>query len=355
MGSPGSLSWEREPIVSKQFNKGLAVALACGLSLGILTLGSTAGAVGDHAVAIPQKASAHRAVVWLASQVNAKGYLTSGGSPDLSDTTLAILALAAAGGEHAVALRALKYVEGHVGAYVNYDGHDGPGQLATLILDAHAMGVNPTKFGGTNLVKRLLATLQTSGPNAGLFGVQDPTYDGAYRQGFALAALAAAGVKKKSEVGTAITWLKDQQCSNGGWEAFRSTSIACTASDPDTYTGPDTNSTALAVEGLAAQRATFTHNPSGFFVGLQAADGGWGYYGGTSDPDSTGLVIQALVALHDSVSASRFQKGTKDPVSALLSFQLKSGAFYYPVPPNSASDLATEQAVPALVAKAFPF
>jgi hypothetical protein len=325
------------------------------MSLGILTFGSIAGSVGDRAVALPQKAAAHRAVVWLAAQVNAKGYLTSGGSPDLSDTTLAILALEAAGGEHAVALRALKYMEGHVDAYVNDDGHDGPGGLATLILDAHVLGVSPTKFGGTNLVARLLATLQSSGPNAGLFGVQDPTYDGTYRQGLALAALAAAGVDKKSEVGTAITWLKDQQCSNGGWEAYRNTSIACTPSNPNTYSGPDTNSTALAVEGLVAQHATFTHAPVGFFVGLQAADGGWGYYGGSSDPDSTALVIQALVALHDPVSARRFQKGSKDPASALLSFQLKSGAFYFPGPPNTVSDLSTEQAVPALVSKAFPF
>jgi hypothetical protein len=341
--------------MSKHLNRGRRAALACALSLGIVTVASTAGATGDRAVTLPQKAAAHRAVVWLAGQVNAKGYIGSSGSPDLSDTTLAILALAAAGGERTVALRASTYVEGHIHAYAVVGGHDGAGQLATLILDAHVVGVNPTKFGGTNLVARLLATQRTSGADAGLFGVQDPTYDGAYRQGLALAALAVAGVRTGAAVRAGVTWLKAQQCPNGGWEAYRSTSVACTPSDPTTYSGPDTNSTALAVEGLVAQRATFTHAPVGFLVGLQASDGGWGSYGGSSDPDSTALVIQALVALHDSVSASRFRKGTKDPVTALLSFQLKNGAFYYPVPPNSPSDYATEQAVPALMSKAFPF
>ena len=50
--------------------------------------------------------------------------------------------------------------------------------------------MSPTSFGGTNLVARLLATQRTTGTDAGLFGAQDPTFDGAYRQGLALAALA---------------------------------------------------------------------------------------------------------------------------------------------------------------------
>ena len=74
--------------------------------------------------------------------------------------------------------------------YVRVDGSDGPGQLALLILDAHAMGVNPKAFGATDLVSCLLATERTSGTDKVLFGAQDATYDGAYRQGLSLAALA---------------------------------------------------------------------------------------------------------------------------------------------------------------------
>jgi hypothetical protein len=289
--------------------------------------------------------------------VNTKGYVSFSGNPDISDTTLVVLALAAAGGEHATAVRALNYLKSHVNAYVTDGGHDGAGQLATLILDARSLGESPTSFGGTNLVKRLLKTMRTTGPDAGLFGVQDPTYDGAYRQGLALAALAAAGMRGSSTLAPAISWLQRQQCANGGWEAFRSsTTSACPPSDPTTYSGPDTNSTALAVQGLVAQRAKIHHNPVSFLKLLQSAGGGWGYYGGAADPDSTALVIQSLVALHDSVSSTTFRKGSKDPASALFSFQLGDGAFYYPTgsPPNTPNGLATEQAIPALMSKAFP-
>jgi hypothetical protein len=342
-------------------------ALVGGITISALCAGGTAWARGATApssvvaksvVTLPQKPAAHKAAVWLASKVNAKGFVTFSGTPDVSDTTLVVLALAAAGSEHATALRSLSYLKAHVNAYVTSGGHDGAGQLATLILDAHEMRQSPTSFGGTNLVKRLLKTMRSTGHDAGLFGVQDPTYDGAYRQGLALAALAAAGVRGTSQLAPAISWLKRQQCAGGGWEAYRlSTTSLCPASDPATFTGPDTNSTAVAVEGLAAQRAKPHHNPVSFFTLLESASGGWGYFGGSADPDSTALVIQALVSLHDSVSATTFRKGTKDPASALLSFQLSSGAFYYPSggSPNVASGLATEQAIPALMNKAFSF
>ena len=69
-------------------------------------------------------------------------------------------------------MRRLSYLEANANSYITVESADGPGQLANLILDAHAMGVDPTNFGGTNLVARLLATEQTSGPDAGLFGTE---------------------------------------------------------------------------------------------------------------------------------------------------------------------------------------
>ena len=55
-------------------------------------------------------------------------------------------------------------------------------------------------FGGTgtknNLVDRLLATERTTGTDKGLFGASDPSFDGAFRQGLALAALAVTHVAK---------------------------------------------------------------------------------------------------------------------------------------------------------------
>src|SRR6202041_2968453 len=117
----------------------------------------------------------------------------------------------------------LSYMEANVNDYVPQDGADGPGQLALLILDAHALGADPTSFGGTNLVARLLATEETSGKNAGLFGTKSQVNDfqaGVYAQGLALAALAATGDTKGSSIRTAESWLLDQQCADGGWTSY---------------------------------------------------------------------------------------------------------------------------------------
>jgi hypothetical protein len=312
--------------------------------------------------------SAELGAGWLARQLTPGGYLlsaTSPGQPDLIATANAVLAMASAG-LRSPASRALIYLEGHINSYVVVGGADGPGQLAVLILDAHAMGVDPRSFGGTSLVERLLATERSSGPNTGLFGVQDPTFDGAYRQGLALAALAAAGVMGTPEVNTAVAWLTGQQCPDGGWTSFISVSNPCTGS-PSAFEGPDTNSTALAIVGLEAEgglsvsAATAATN---FLVGAQDTDAGWGFFPnapgspGSTDPDSTSLVIQAIVALGHSPVNAPFVVGGSNPYATLHGFQLTSGsgrgAFSFPGTPGP-NTLATYQAVPAMAGVTLPF
>jgi hypothetical protein len=284
---------------------------------------------------VPQVTSAIAGANWLAGQLTSAGYIPVAGEPaqpDLSATANAVLALASAGSD-AAATKALVYLEGEVNAYVTVDGSDGPGQLSLLILGAHALRVSPTSFDGTNLVSRLLATEQTSGPEAGLFGAQAATYDGAYRQGLSLSALAAAGVTGTSAVQAAVRWLDDQQCPDGGWTSLITTDNPCNG-DPADYTGPDTNSTAQAIEGLSAQGALATKaakRASRFIATGQDSDGGWGYEPnaadapGSTDPDSTALVIQAVLALGKSPASAAYDKGGANPISALLSFQLASG------------------------------
>jgi hypothetical protein len=319
--------------------------------------------------ALPQVSSALSGATWLAGQLNSSGYVpssTSPGTPDLTSTVNVVLALASAHYDAAASHQALTYLESHVNAYVKVDGSDGPGQLALLILDAHALGVNPEAFGGTNLVSRLLATERTSGASKGLFGAQSPTYDGAFRQGLSLAALAGAGVTTGSQVGSAETWLLGQQCPDGGWTSFISSGNPCDGNPAD-YEGPDTNSTALAIQGLSAQGALGA-KPAGmaqsFLTTAEDHDGGWGYEPnakgapGSTDPDSTALVIQAILALGLSPSATTYVRGSADPVSTELSFQLTSGsgkgAFEYPGE-TGADMLATYQAVPAVAGVKLPF
>ena len=354
----------------------VAVAAAVPLLLGLAPT-ATAGAVTTpSSPTLPQVPVARSAAQWLANQLTPQGYFPNApGStvPSLDSTANTILALTAANVDLPGAEAALTYLEGNVNAYVTQSGSDGPGQLALLILDAESLGASPTSFGGTNLVARLLATEQASGTNAGMFGTTAQTAGfaaGSYEQGLALAALAAAGVKGTSQVNAATTWLQSQECPDGGWSFSNQTIDGCVVS-PNNYPGPegpDNNSTAVAVQGLIAQGALSAAQQAtvlSFYTAGQDADGGWSYYPntvsapGSTDPDSTSYVIQALVALGQSPTGSTLTKGTATPVSVLLSFQLTTGtdagAFFFPPAPAPASSLATYQAVPALAGLAFPF
>ena len=319
---------------------------------------------------LPMVATARQGAQWLAGNFTTQGYIpTAPGSaqPDLSSTAQSVLALSAANVDLATARSGLAYLEGHVNAFATSKGVDIPGKLAVLILDAEALGADPQAFGGSDLVARLLATEQQVGPDRGLFGTEAQAADfaaGGYTQGLALTALAAADVRGPAP---AVDWLIHEQCPDGGWTAPDNTDNACDGTPAD-FGGPDTNSTALALEGLAAQGAvtpTISGAAIAFLASAQDPDGGWSYFPntrttpGSTDPDSTALVIQALIALGVSPTGPRFTKAAGDPVSALLSFRLTSGrdagAFYFPPAPAPASLVATYQAVPALAGLASPF
>ncbi len=324
-------------------------------------------------VPLPQSMAARKGAEWLALQFTSPGFIpTAPGSStaDLSATAQSVLALSAANVDLGMAQSGLAYLASHQATYVTDEGAIGPGQVALLILDAVALGADPRDFGGVNLVTELLSTQQTTGSGAGLFGTaaQVTGYAaGTYQQGLALAALAAAGVRGGSAVSSGVTWLIGEQCPGGGWTTPDLAVNTCSGI-PSNYSGPDTNSTSLAVEGLAAQGALsqpIATKALTFLTTGQDPDGGWGYYPntsatpGTTDPDSTSLVIQGLLALGVSPSSAAFVRGSSDPVSALMAFQLTSGSgaggFYYPPAPAPADLLATYQAVPALEGLAFPF
>ena len=136
--------------------------------------------------------------------------------------------------------------------------------------------------------------------NTGLYGSTDPSSDAVYRQSLAILGLQAAGIRPAP---TAIRWLVDQQCSDGSFQSYRAdTSAPCAASDPQAFTGPDTNSTALAALALyavgeerAAARAGDALVRGTKRTGNLAA---WPYnFGGTPDASSTGLVVNALAAI----------------------------------------------------------
>ena len=308
---------------------------------------------------------------YLARQISANGGFVTGfgGGPDLSSTAYAVLGLHAAGVGAAASDQAIGYLESQVPTgLTNFDGTDDPGRIGYTILAAVSAGRDPRHFGGTaaenDLVARLLATSRTTGSDTGLFGADDPSFDGSYRQGTALAALSAAGVPK-AQVGANIAWLTAQQCADGLWTSYRAdTSTPCPAADPNTFSGPDTNSSSLAIQGLAA----YSSHPLKALVlkafkRIQTSDGGFPFLAArrqSSDPNSTALSIQALLAEGVAAPLTGYRPGGISPYATLAGFQLgcsdpvsDRGAFFFPGS-RDVNVFATVQAVPALAKATFP-
>jgi hypothetical protein len=131
----------------------------------------------------------------------------------------------------------------------------------------------------------------------GLFGSQDPTYDGVTRQSLSLLAYAVEEVEPPAE---AVEWLLDQQCDDGGFQGFRAdTSVPCSESNGTTFSGPDTNSTSFAVVALTALGEDDAAEAAiDFLSELQNDDGGMPYFAGNaSDTNSTGAVAMAVTAV----------------------------------------------------------
>ena len=325
--------------------------LAAGLAFAVA---APASAASPSAPSTPARAAA----AWLANRVNPSGFIplaADPNSPDFGTSAQAVTALAAAGIGRAKVDALLGYLGSHVDDDVVSGGADAPGALAYLILAAKAASLDPTSFGPAHvdLVARLVATQRPDG----LFGAADPSFDGTYRQGLALVALHAAGVANAP----GATWLAGQQCADGSYAAFRAdTSAPCPPIDLVTFTGPDTNSTALAVLGLDAQGDT-----DAAAAGVAALDsarnasGGWGFFVSAdqaTDANSTAVVLDALRTVNGAVdgpgraalAALQVGCGAAPADRGGVAFQPDAHGRLIP------DAFATVQAVPALAGVALP-
>ncbi|MER5733930.1 prenyltransferase/squalene oxidase repeat-containing protein [Streptomyces sp. NPDC002138] len=156
---------------------------------------------------------------------------------------------------------------------------------------------------------------------SGMFGTMDPTYDGVWRQSFALLAQQTAGVRPAPQ---AVEWLAGQQCADGAFAAFRADSgAAC-----DAKTMLDTNATAIAVQALKALGGhdAAVKKGAAWLKSVQNEDGGWAYNPGSpSEGSSTSVVISALAAAGENPAEVKSKAG-KSAYDGLLSFQLDCAA-----------------------------
>jgi hypothetical protein len=349
---------------------GISAALALtGLTTSAASAATPTTATSAAATTASNVQLARYGAAYLARQITTNGgYVGAPGAPDVPDTAYAVLGLHAAGVGGAASNQAIAFLKTQLATLGTSAATDNPGQIAEVILAAVSAGQNPRQFGGTaaanNLVARLQATARTSGADKGLFGAAAPTFDGAFRQGLSLAALAAAGVPQ-SQVAASVSWLEGQQCANGLWTSYRSSvSTPCPAADPDTFAGPDTNSSGAAMQGLGA----YGQHPRkakalSAFRSIQTPDGGFPFLaaaGQSSDPDSIALSIQGLLGYGVGTALPTFRVGGLSPYTALAGDQLGCadaaavrGAFFFPGD-RTPNLFATVQAVPAMAHAAFP-
>jgi LPXTG-motif cell wall-anchored protein len=192
-------------------------------------------------------------------------------------------------------------------------------------------------------------------PTLGLYGAQDPKFDGVYRQSLAVIGLVATGHQPDAN---AVGWLLAQQCADGAFTAYRaSVATPCTAA------AEDENATAAAIQALAALGKP-TATAVSALRHFQLADGG--FYDNTafgpaaSDANSTGLALSALVAagIDPATVASSAGKTGSDYLRSLqISCAATSGAGAFDFQGEAtlhANDYATVQALLGELGKALP-
>jgi hypothetical protein len=292
--------------------------------------------------------AAQAALSWMRTHQNADGGFPGFGTDsDVGATLDALFAIGAAGqrlgdwrssGDHTP----LDFLVTQVATYTAASAAGTGKAIVGLV----AAGADSSSFGEVDLVKQLDAARGADGH----YGTT------VLDQAWALLALTTLD---KSDP-AAAAWLARQQQANGGWE-FAAGS------------GTDTNTTALALQALAAQQHTLSPtlvlSATTYLHSQQNPDGGFPFtkpspFGTDSDANSTASVVQVLPVLGQDpagldwttrlTGTTEISLTVQTPVDRLMAFQNASGAFRYQAAFPDDNTLATYQAVPALLNRLLP-
>ena len=297
-----------------------------------------------------QEDPASRAIAYLQTQQEADGSI-GGPSGSYADSELFAITAAAAGYDPKAltapsGVSVTSYLAANVAgacpaAAAGPAAGGGAGACGELIQAVVAAGEDPTAFGGVDLVSLLVGYYD---PATGEYG------DGeAFTQALAVQGLVAAGVPVPA---AAVQFLVSAQDSDGGWDYRDYRDDPNAATD---YDASDTNSTSMVLMALDA--AGYHGRDAGalaWLAGQQDGDGGFPYQAGAgSDPDSTALVVQAIVATGGDPVAAGWTVAGETPLGYLEATQDQDGGYTYPG--NTGPDPFTTGQVPAALERlAFP-
>jgi prenyltransferase beta subunit len=288
-----------------------------------------------------------RAVRFLTSSLTHGTHLAFAGGhgPNYGGTADLAVALAAAGGHDHALRTVLHFLVKHVDAYVDPRGKQsfpGPftgaaGKLAVLaeITDRH-----PRAFGGVNLLHVLTSNVckRAKGGQFGPCSAKGDFYQAFSTVGQALGVLALARAHA-SVPRAALRRLVELQCADGGFSSTLITGRSKCKSDVD--------STGFALEALVRVRSAKVQvtRAIAFLRTRQRRDGGWLGAAG-ENTNSTALAIQGLLAAGSRSAA--VQAGVRRAMRFLARRQNGNGGFGISAASPKSDILASTQAVPAI-------
>ena len=211
------------------------------------------------------------------------------------------------------------------------------GRMGKVLRAVVAASADPHDFGGLDLIAEI------EGKYDPAIGLYDPIF--LFRQDLAILALDDAGRPIPDAV---LPALLAQQRPTGGWGW---------AVEPDPEDGfndeGDLDTTARTLQVIRALGLSLNHpayiRAVEFITDLQNPDGGWGDNQGPTNTNSTALAIEGLLAGGWDPEAPPYIQSNQTPVQTLLTLQEESGAFIYRVGGEESRLMATIDAVPALL------
>jgi hypothetical protein len=287
-----------------------------------------------HTVAYPYNKTdteVSLALDWLKSQQNTSGMIDS-----FEISSWAVMAIAASeddptnwtnNGDSIV-----QYLKNNVNSLSSCTDY------SRFILSMTAAGEDPRNIDGVDLVAKLESYYNETEGQFGDSSLLNDDY-------WAVMALISAGVQKNdSKVQSAMTFIKNNQDTSGGW-----------AWDVAYSWGPDADSTSAAIMALISadepQNSVYITKGLAYIKSTQDSSGGFNSGFGTS-AETNSWAIQAIIAAGQDPTSVNWLMNNSSPVQNLLTFQNPGGSFndYQPAP----NAWTTSYAIPALVGRPYP-
>ena len=317
-------AWSKDAGAPSGRAGGIAAGAACVIGALLIAIPVLAG--GERARASGDGSAA--AVSWLRGAQNGDGGFgfARGETSSPAMTGWAALGLEAAGVNPLDVDRGdatpITYLAGTAGEIST------TGDIERTILLLRGAGLDPRRFQGHDLVRRLLARRGGDGSWAQQV---NPT-------AFGILALSAAG--SASGNARSAAWLRDNQNQDGGW-GF----AAKAASDPD--------STGAALQALAASGSRAgTSRGVNYLRGVQRSGGGFALADGPVNAQSTAWAVQGLAAA--GLSPASVRSGGRSALDYLASDQARDGHYRYSSSTDQTPVWVTGQALLAVNGRPFP-